>query len=69
MEIHQFYMALAKSCGGACKDCKYWQRDRPPFHHAGVCLNEKRWLEKKAGIYIGECGMCEEFARREKADQ
>ena len=22
MEIHQFYMALAKSCGGACKDCK-----------------------------------------------
>ncbi len=54
---------------GQCKDCKYWQRDRPPFHHAGVCLNEKRWLEKKAGIYIGECGMCEEFARREKADQ
>lgn len=54
---------------GQCKDCKYWQRDRPPFHHAGVCLNEKRWLEKKAGIYIGEGGMCEEFARREKADQ
>lgn len=54
---------------GQCKNCKYWQRDRPPFHHAGVCLNEKRWLEKRAGIYIGEGGMCEEFARREKADQ